>query len=225
MKGAIIILLIIVLSSCNNETDVRLSGKDPDIFAHYDIQAEEGGEMAVCLIRFYTDRSRSTTLNLDEPSHVELDGEPLLVDSSRFSGAFYEMQVPISNFAGQHTISFTSPANRVYAEDFSFTPLRLHTNLNNPIPKSDLVLKLEGLNPEDEIRIVMLDTSFTSDGINQLEPVIDGQLTIKSDLLKTLKSGPVILEISKEAEFPLTSGLNGILTTTYTLKRNLILRD
>jgi hypothetical protein len=199
--------------------------KDPGVYVHYDIRAEEGSEMATCVARFYKDKTRKRTLALDEPAKIELDGQPLQADSSRFLGAYYELQKPLSEFEGQHNITFTSDKNLQYKEEFSFTSLLLRTELSRSIPKTDLVLEIEGLQPEDVVRVVMIDTAFRSDGINQLETVNNGKLIIEKHLLQTLKTGPLVLEISKEFEKPLASGMRGILTITYSLRRDLVLID
>jgi hypothetical protein len=225
MKGLCFIVAVFILASCTDEERGHIKSKDPGVYAHYDIRAEEGSEMVTCFIRFYTDKTRKTTLTLEQPAKVELDGEVMPVDSSRFLGAYYELQRPVSDFEGRHTITFTSINNQKYKEEFSFTPLLLNSNLNRPITKTDLVLELEGLQPGDVIRIVMIDTAFKSEGVNQLDTVKNGQVIVEKSLLQTLRSGPVVLEISKESERSLVSGMRGMLTTTYNLRRDLVLKD
>lgn len=225
MKGVFLLLLILMLNACSNEDKVNLNVKHPDIFAQYDINAEDGNTMATCLVRFYKDKSRRVTLDPEEYKSVELDGNEISIDSSRFSGVFYEVQIPVSEFEGKHTLTFTSKDNQQYKENFSFVPVKLLTDLNDPVSKATLILEMEGLQPNDKVRLVMIDTAFVSEGINQVEAVKNGQLVIEDRLLSTLKSGPVILEISKESETPLTSGLNGIITATYTIRRSLFLKD
>ncbi len=224
MKGLCFIIAIVILVSCTDEERVHIKAKDPGVYAHYDIRAEEGGEMVTCVLRFYTNKTRKTTLTLEEPAKVELDGEVISVDSSRFLGAYYEIQKPISDFEGQHTITFTSINQQQYKEEFSFTPLQLNSDLSRSLTKTDLALKVEGLQPEEDLRIVMIDTAFKSEDINQLEAVQNGQVIVEGSLLQTLRSGPVVLEISKESERPLASGMRGVLTTTYSLRRDLMLR-
>jgi hypothetical protein len=220
-------LLLVVLSgvSCSNEDKVDRKGTVPGIYAHYDISAEDGNTMAICLVRYYTDRSRKTTLEPGELRNVELDGEDIHMDSTRFSGVFYETQIPVSDFEGQHTIAFTGKNNYRYEEKFSFVPMVLHTDLSEPVSKTNLVLELEGILPGEKVRLVMIDTAFDSQGVNQVETVKNGKLIVGDKLLSTLKSGPIILEISKESETPLTSGLDGVLTATYTIRRSFLLKD
>lgn len=225
MKGWCFIMVVFLLASCTDEDVIKMKAKDTGIFAHYDIRAEEGTEMATCVVRFYTDKTRKNTLTLDEPSKVEIDGQEIPVDSSRFLGTYYEIQKPVTEFEGPHTITFTNDNHKEYEEELSFKSLSLLTALDQPISRTDLVLELEGVQPEDIVRVVMIDTAFYSDGINTLETVKDGQLVIEKSQLQTLKNGPVVLEISKESEKSLASGVQGMLTTTYSLRRELILID
>jgi hypothetical protein len=225
MKGLYFVLAVLLLASCTNEDRADLKRKDPGVYAYYDIRAEEGGEMATCVVRFYTDKTRKTTLKLEEPAKVELDGQPMPVDSSRFLGAYYEVQRPVQGFEGKHTITFTNLNNQEYTQELFFTPLFLHTDLSRPVAKTDLILELEGLQSGEMVRVVMIDTAFESDGINQLDTVKNGQLIIEKNLLQTLKSGPVVMEISKESEEPLSSGMRGVISSTYSLRRDLVLVD
>jgi hypothetical protein len=224
MKGLCFLVLVFMLASCSNEDVVKINRKDPGIYAHYDIRAEEGGEMATCVVRFFKDRSMKNPLTLKGTEKIELDGQEMPVDSSRILGAYYELQRPVSDFEGPHTITFTSN-HEEFKEELNFQSLLLLNQFDKPIPKDDLVLELEGLAPEEEVRMVMMDTAFHSDEINQLVTIKDGKLMIESGLLRTLKTGPVLLQLSKELERPLTSGMPGVLTITYSLKRDLVLMD
>ena len=71
-----------------------------------------------------------TTLVLNEPSKVFFDGEQLKADSAKVTGAFYEVQKPLSSFSGKHVISFTSLDNREYKEEFEFIPFTFSRERN-----------------------------------------------------------------------------------------------
>ncbi|MCU7548068.1 hypothetical protein OCK74_03030 [Chitinophagaceae bacterium LB-8] len=226
MKGFCFVMAGLILASCTDDDVVKINRNEPGIYAHYDIRAEEGSEMATCVVRLFGNQTMKNALTLEEPSKIELDGHAMKLDSSRYLGPYYELQNPVSEFEGQHALTFTSTDNKKHKEDFEFHSMSLLTDFSGPVSKAgDLVLLLEGLLPEDVVRVVVMDTAFKSNGINQLEAVKNGKLIIKKSSLQTLKSGPVVLEISRESESELRSGIQGTLSITYSLRRDLVLKD
>lgn len=226
MKAFCFALVVLILASCTDDDVVKINVNDPGIYAHYDIRAEEGGGMVTSVVRLFRNQTMKNTITLENPSKIELDGQSMQLDSSRYLGAYYELQKPMSEFEGQHTLTFTNTNNKQYKVEFEFHSMTLLTKFNGPVSKEgDLVLKLAGLLPEDVVRVVVMDTAFKSNGINQLEAVKNGKLLIKKSLLQTLKNGPVILEISREFERELNSGMQGTLLITYSLRRDLALKD
>jgi hypothetical protein len=63
-------------------------------------------------------------LVLNEPASVSLDGKEIPADSSKLTGAFYEVMDPVNNFSGNHSIVFTDVNKKKYEEEFSFQHLR-----------------------------------------------------------------------------------------------------
>ena len=73
----------------------------------------------------------------------------------------------------------------------------------------------------------MTDTSFTSDGINRLDTVKNGQIIVTGKELENLVNGPVQLEFIKEFEKSIKRGTitRGRLSLSYSIKRNFLLQD
>lgn len=217
----------VVFLSCNSQTENTFSVEAEAVYADYRIWGEEGKENVTCLFQFFSDKRKKTTLLLEPPAAITLDGDPLQADSARLSGTFYEVQKPITEFSGTHTLTFITADGLHYAEKFAFTPFRLLRKFDHPVRKSNLVLPLEGLDDGTVLRVVMTDTSFHSKGINHMDTVSNGQVVIEDNLLQHLRAGPIVLQIFKEEERFLnkSSALNGTISISYGLKRVLEMKD
>jgi hypothetical protein len=223
-----IVLFPFIFMSCNsteigNSKDVNTES----IFLNYQVSGDEMDSMVTVHLRFCFAGPRGTTLVLNEPSKVELDGKTIPADSSRLGGAYYEMVSPVKEFTGRHTIIFTGFNATQYKEEFDFRPMSLRTKLPDSLQRGDLVLELDGLEPEDYVRVLMTDTSFRSEEINRLDTVRNGRIIITKKEMEVLVNGPVRLELFKEAEKPLKNPTRegGQLSINYGLKRHFLLKD
>lgn len=215
-------LIVLALASCTQ----KKAGTDA-VYADYMINGEEGGATITCLFKFFTNRRDGSTLALEPPAGVWLDGETIAGDSARLSGSFYEMQKPLASFGGTHTIVFKNAEGRAYHESFSFQPFSLATELSGTVPRADIELQLEGLQATDYIRVLLIDTSFASPDINDVDTVTASRLVIRKEALKNVASGPVTLQLFKEVECPLKQAPagGGKLAITYSLSREFELVD
>lgn len=201
---------------------------NPDaIFFDYSIRAEEGKEEVIIKLQYRMGGPNGTTLILDEPSKVELDGEELLLDSAKLTGAYYEVLKSLPSFSGKHTIVFTDLNKKQYKEEFEFAPFIIDPAVPTSLTRGELVFTLKGLDSIDFIRVVLTDTSFSSDDINEIDTVRNGKVVISAERLSTLKSGPINLEFYKEIEKPVENGTRkgGKIFITYGLKRVFELKD
>jgi hypothetical protein len=217
-----------VLFSCTSNEVGNSSDVNPEtIYFDYKIWGEEGNDEITVMLQYRYGGPHGTTLLLDSNSKVELDGELLKADSSRFTGAFYELQKPVQVFAGKHTIIFTSLEGKQYKESFEFRPVSLLTNIPETIKRGDLVFEIGGLNPTDYVRVLLTDTAFTSNGISRVDTVSNGRLLIKKDDLKELVNGPIALELQREEERPVKNGTaeGGRISISYRIKRDFFLAD
>ncbi len=224
----------IFLSSCSDNRagdpgDIsRLDDVDmDDIFLDYRISAEEGDDNLNIVLQFKEGSEDSRTLVVGDEGAVLLDGEHLVADSSGLSGAYYEIQKPIAGFSGEHRIVLSGPGGKQFEENFSFYPMTLNTAIGDTMHRADWILELGGLEKEDYVRVVMTDTSFINEGINRLDTVYDGRLSIRRSDLDQLSNGEIHLELYREIDRPTRQGgdAGGRFTMTYALKRDFILQD
>jgi hypothetical protein len=219
---------VILFSSCTSNEISNIRDVDPQtIYFDYKVRGEEGNDDIAVLLQYRFGGVNGTTLVLEEPSKVELDGELIRTDSSRMTGAFYEIMKPVKDFSGNHSIVFTDINKKQYKEEFNFQPIALRTTVPPVIRRGDLVFELEGLNPVDYVRVLLTDTSFRSEGINRVDTVKNGRVILHKADLETLVNGPVHLELIKENERPVKSRTDegGLLSISYGLKREFVLQE
>jgi hypothetical protein len=223
-----LILTFTFLISCNsNEIGDGKDVNPESIYFDYKIWGEEGNEDITVMLQYRFAGKGGTTLFLEEPAKVELDGVEIEVDSSNMTGAYYEVLKPVSEFAGKHTIEFTNYNGEKYAEQFNFHPISLKKAIPHEISRGDIVFELNGLDTLDLVRVVMIDTAFESMDINRIDTARNGKLVIKKERLDKVLNGPIYLELYKEVERPVKEGTDegGKISITYGLKREFILRD
>lgn len=217
-----------VFISCNSNEIGKEKDVDPEsIYFDYQVRGEEGDGHVTVLLQYRFAGENGTTLTIDEPGKVELDGELIKVDSSKMTGAYYELQRPVSSFTGKHTISFTNANGKKYNEEFVFGTLSLTPLVPDSIKRGSIVFQINGLTESDHVRVLMTDTSFTGEGINRLETIKDGQIVVSEADLSGLANGPVQLQLIKESEKPVKNATmeGGRISISYGLKREFILKD
>jgi hypothetical protein len=218
---------IFSLFSCTSNEIGNSKDVNPDaVFFDYEVWAEEGKDVTVNL-QYRMGGKNGTTLVLDEPSKVMLDGEQLKVDSAKVTGAYYEVQRPFTSFTGKHTISFTDLNKKEYNEEFEFAPFTLDAKVPPTLNRGDLVFTFKGLEPVDYLSVILTDTSFTSKDINDVDTIRNGRLVIKADRLSALVNGPIHLQFFREQTLPLKKSTKegGRFIITYGLKRDFELKD
>jgi hypothetical protein len=212
--------------SCTPD-DRSANNVDPDaIFFVYNIWGEENKDEVVVMLQYLSGGSTGKAIQFSEPASVQLDGEVLNADSTVMSGAYYEAQLPLEDFVGKHSIVFTDVKGREYKEEFQFRPITLRTEIPPVVNRGNLILQLEGITPGDRIRVMITDTSFTTDDMNQVYTVDNNTITIQQQQLENIASGPVTLQLFKEEERPIENGTRkgGRLAITYGLTREFELR-
>lgn len=233
MNRWVLILVLFFFScthgfKCLNDEIGNSRDVNPDaVFFDYTIWGEEGREEVTVKLQYRMGGPNGTTLILDEPSKVELDGEPLKLDSAKLTGAYYEIQKPLAGFSGKHSIVFTDVNKKVHKEEFEFIPFTISPKIPDTLKRGELVFNLEGLKPADYIRVVLTDTSFYSEDINEMDSVRNGVLRVSAEKLSALKSGPINLEFFKEIERPVKNKTRegGKIFINYGLKRQFELKD
>ena len=222
------IVFVFVFTSCgSNEVGNSKDVNPESIYFDYKVWGDEGNDDATVMLQYKFAGRNGTTLVLDEPSKVELDGQEIKVDSSKMTGAFYEVIKPLKDFIGKHNIVFTNLENKQYQEEFNFRPISLRTKIPAEIKRGDLAFDLDGLEPMDYVRVLLTDTSFASDDINWIDTVRNGRVVITKEDLKRVVNGPVHLELIKEIDKPVKNGTRegGQFSFSYGLKREFVLKN
>ena len=216
--------VLVGFTACFNKVEIG-NAKDVDpqsIFYDYKVMAEEGDNDATVKLQYRFGGPNGTTLVLDKPCNVTIDGVELQTDSARLTGAFYELVKPVDSFKGKHTIVFTDRDKKEHKEEFDFEPFTLAKELPEKIKRKPFNIALKGL-PDSTVylRLVMTDTSFHSEGVNEMINVEKGKLKVNEVMLSKLKEGPINIEIYREEERPVRNGSRegGNISITYGIKR------
>ena len=223
-----ILALTFFLTNCNSNEVGNSKDVNPEsIYFDYKVWGDESNDAITVMLQYRFAGRNGTTLVLDQPAKVELDGQAITADSSKMTGAYYEVLKPLNEFKGKHSIVFTDVNKKEYKEEFSFQPITLRTKIPAEIKRGDLVFQLDGLSPEDHVRVLLIDTSFESDDINRVDTVMNGAVVIKAESLKKVVNGPIHMELYKEIERPVKNGTKegGRFSFSYGLKRDFILKD
>ena len=218
---------LIFFSCSSNEVGNAKDVNPESIYFEYKVWGDEGNDDITVMLQYRFAGKNGTTLVLENPSKVELDGDSIKVDSSNMDGAYYEIIKPAKDFVGKHTITFTNLENKQYKEDFDFKPISLRTRIPNEVKRGDLTFDIDGLEPLDYVRVLLTDTSFESRDINWVDTVKNGRVTISAEDLKNVMNGPIHLELIKEIDKPIKNGTKegGSYYFSYGLKRDFVLKD
>lgn len=210
----IIVLIALLAVACGH----RRSG---DLYFDYRVSGEEGQDNVTVMLRYQLGGPEGPAVPLPPEARVELDGQPLPADSASLTGTFYEAMITAGAFAGTHHIVYTDADGKQHNEEFVFRPMTLRTPLPEVVTRGDLVIELDGLNAEDFVRVLMVDTSYAGREISRLDTVKNGRILISGQDLATLSDGPVMLELSREENRPLKKSTrrSGRFNSIYTLKR------
>ncbi len=174
----------------------------PDIYFDYKIGGdEESGDVTIKL-QYRKKGAEGEPIGLNNIGEVTFDDEVLQSDSSRMNGSYYEASRLVKDFAGQHHIIFTDFEKKEYREEFNFSIFSLKTAIPEMLSRKDLVLELDGLDTTDFVHLLVYDTSFYSRGIDKVDTVKDGRITISQNEMDNLRNGPVFLEIYREENRP-----------------------
>jgi hypothetical protein len=223
---ALIFGLAAIVAGCNNR-DQTYSKIDYDqVYFDYTITAMEDGDEVTCMFQYKDGGVEGKAIDV-APAKVELDGKPIDSDSARLSGFFYEAQKPVASFAGKHLVVLHTP-NKKYKTEFEFFPFTLQEELPERLNRKPFIIQLKNFPPtERSVRLLLLDTAFESTGFNDMVPVINGKINIDQFILKSVKDGPINLELYLEEEIPLIqpTKAGGKISITYGLKREFELVD
>jgi hypothetical protein len=192
-------------------------------FYDYKVIAEEGTDNLLVMAQIKSGGEEADGEPLPEGATLQLDGQPMEIDSAKIGGIYYEKYKAIDSFAGSHQIVLQQSGEKGSDATFNFTPFALQTELAKTVSRQAFQLQFTGLDTLSDLRIVLIDTSAESEGVNELWKAKDSILTIGSAMLANVKNGPVQLTLTREQEQPIKGG--GRLLMLYTIRREFVLTD
>ena len=216
---AVIFVLSAGLFSCDsNEIGESKDVNQDKIYMDYNISYAEGDEQVALNFQYRFAGAAGTTLVLNNPSQVKLDGEILKVDSSEYSGAYYKVSKNHPAFLGKHSILFTDINGKQFENSFEFAPFTLVNLPATADRNKDLVIgyNINGLNADDDIEINSVDTDSS---FHYHQSGSNTSTTIPALDLKRQKKDDVSLEATIYRKIPLkqTTTEGGSLQLTYRL--------
>ena len=212
--------------ACNNEKRAETPDyADMSLFCDYRVTgSEESGQVTV-LMQFRAGGADGPGLLLDTPAAVSLDGYLVQPDSSRMFGVYYEQRWLAHEFQGPHQVRYLTEAGDTLVEKFNYPQFRLVDSFPTRWKGDSLTLRINGLQDGDSLHLLMLDTAYASQGVDQYIVLTNSQLRIPASDFAGLKKGPVIFELYRETERDLRNGpeLGGRLSTSYVIRRQFLL--
>jgi hypothetical protein len=214
------LLLITGLFACNsNEIGASKDVNQDKIYMDYHISYTEGEDKVALNFQYRFAGAAGTTLVLNSPSQVKLDGEILKVDSSKYGGAYYTVSKNHNAFLGKHSIQFTDIDGKVFDNSFEFSPFTL-VNLpatadrNKDLP---IFYNINGLNADDDIEINSVDTDSS---FHYHQPGSSANAIIPALDLKRQNKKEISFETTIYRKLHLTKSTaeGGTLQLTYRLK-------
>jgi len=219
--------MAICITACHDAGKKQNAVNPDELYLDYSVSATENGN-AVCMLRFRSGGRNGKTVLLDEASKVELDGQLLKPDSASFTGIYYESVQPAQGFIGKHQVVFSTTGKKQYIEDFDFIPFELDAELPQQIERKPFVIRLKNFpQPKMQTHLVMIDTSFLSNDVNEMVNVVNAELNVTDSMLRQISNGPISLELTRDESRALhqrTKG-GGRFSMSYGLKRDFELTD
>ena len=225
------ILLCLTIACSSNEIGNSKDVNPQTIFVRYSVFGEENNDSVTCWAQFRFAGEDGTTLVLNEPSNIRLDGMEIVVDSSAGMGALYKKKFKTALFAGSHAWRYTDGEMNSYPSAFAFTPFSLKSPLPSAVSREDsLLIELNGLPNGAFITTALSDTSSSTNDVILKNMIDDGRFTIPSTVWQKLGPGPVAIQISNTVDTTLPIGERpaegGRILVTYALQeRTVDLRD
>jgi hypothetical protein len=224
------ILVVICFTGCKEEDKKVVARGLPlsSIYLDYQVWGEEEKEYVTVLIRLFENSNFKKPVALPAPGFVELDGQVLIADSSEMAGHFYEIQFHVDDFEGPHKIIVADAWGKQATEEFEFSSFALKEEIPDLVTKrDDFTLPILGLKDGEFVRVIMIDTVFSTSDINRLDTLRNNEIVIERQALQDVASGPVSLLLFKEEEEQVYASelYGGKKMVTFGLKRELELVD
>ncbi|HWJ92537.1 MAG TPA: hypothetical protein VNR87_15575, partial [Flavisolibacter sp.] len=175
--------VFVVLAGCVNHERAP-KNNEGTLYFDYKISGEEDLDNVTILMQFRRGGPEGEAVSLQPPAQVELDGQVIAPDSAAMSGVFYEADRPLDEFEGGHTILFTDQNRKKFKEEFVFSRFSIE-DLPEKVQRGPFVIRLGGLPEQDtRLHVVMVDTAFETNDVNQIDHVTKGELPVDAGMLR-----------------------------------------
>lgn len=196
--------LLLALACTSNEIGNSKDVAPETVYQQYHIRYNESVGNVELRAQFRFGGINGTTLVLNSPSGIQLDGQAIKVDSSKFGGAFYELSQPSSQFVGNHRFVFTDIKGKKYENGFAFLPVKLTSMPGSASKQQNLTLSFDGstLKPGDRIEV---SSSATDSTFSITHEVVGNQYNVQipAAQLARQKGEKLMLDIHVERSIPL----------------------
>ena len=218
----ILFLFLLIISSCQSGEEEKRARPIQPVQLVLRIWGEEGSNYFHCLAQVQVNDLNGSLSRLTAEENLMVDGISLNRDSARYSGVFYQADLPIGEFGGDHVVSLRSSDGRLHEAKFHFQPFALAVDSVGALSASELKFHLMNFPPEeDQVHLLLTDTAYGTEDINTLLPVKNGWLNIPSEMVSRMKKGPVALQVIYEKEQSLNLGKSRVkLLVSYSLGRD-----
>lgn len=219
-KAILPFLFILILSCSSNEIGNSKDVNPETIYLYYAVSYDNGDDSVSCYMQYRFAGENGTTLVLNSPAGVSIDGIDIPVDSNNVSGAYYLKNFEAHSFIGKHNILYTDINGKSHKEYFSFEPVTCTTQLPSTTKRKDLSFEFTGELSDDIAVITIEDTSTQTVDVHFTGSLNKGKITVPAKELQPLMNGPVTIRISKTVtpafQHPTQEG--GIFAIMYGIK-------
>lgn len=226
MKKIVVFIFtnITLLVACNNED--RVAAEPTPVYKDYQVQASEESAVVTVRLQFRKGSKNGPTLVWQPPAKVAVDGLAVQADSFGKVGSFYEVQQPAAGFGGEHTIQFWDEKGKLHRQAFSFLPFTI-SEIPAVVNRTNFVLQIVGVKDGTPLHLILTDTSFSNNDINEIDTVRQGSLTVTKEKWSALTSGPIQLQLlfNKQETIREKGRRTGQLLVSYSLQREFILEE
>jgi len=221
----VVLATLAIMQSCTSSEIGNSKDVNPaTIYRSYNISYTEGNDMirTVCQFRFAGENG--TTLVLNNPAGIRLDGDSLYLDSTVIDGAYYYIEKRIADFEGKHSLTYTDVTGKTYPQSFCFSKITCG-ELPAQTAAADVPVGFSGLKDGSVVHVEVSDTSSATEDIGRNDTIRSNEIVIRGPALAKLKPGPLNIEFYVENNSPLENPAQqgGYISILYHFKPRTIL--
>lgn len=218
MKRISLPLLCLFLCACEVQEIGNSKDVNPEtIYQHYSLESSESAITISARAQFRFAGPKGTTLVLAKNSSISINGKTIGVDSSKYSGAFYPIE--LQKKFGQLMFTYTDATGKQYDNTCNFQPFSLATPLPATIDEKPLSLIFNGLSNGDALNLQINDTAFSTGFIDTTITYTKNPVVIPAYIFKASKPGPLTISIINNRTLPLKAQTaeGGVIEIKYRL--------